>query len=196
MKKYLLLSLLISIEPLFSQTLSTEAPSEKETYPICTLSDYGHRNTVINKTEGQEGDSNVNTDISSLESDQESSIAALDDSPTYSSPYSIGTDEIRRDQSSLIKNNSQSVDSNFRNDKNNNIRPTPGSLFKNPSSWWQSKRPQEKEALIKTGVFIAGCGVATFFPEYSIGEKLLILVCLPCFIELGESVTTAINTFS
>ncbi|MBX9578506.1 MAG: hypothetical protein K2W97_08555 [Chthoniobacterales bacterium] len=67
------------------------------------------------------------------------------------------------------------------------------SVLKNQSTWWNSKTPEQKMALIKTGVFLGGCLIATAFPELPVMEKILILVCLPCFIELADTLRTAWN---
>lgn len=59
------------------------------------------------------------------------------------------------------------------------------------SDWWNKRTPSEQNSLIKTAAFLGGCTVACFFPETALIEKACLVVCLPCVIELGETLSTS-----
>ena len=108
------------------------------------------------------------------------------------SSNATGSSISQPDQAASLSNNS-SLQENSTVFQTSSLPPSSSS--KNVSQWWKNLTPDQQNGLAKTGLFLMSCGIACFFPEVSLAEKALVVVCIPCFLELGENLSVAWSAF-
>lgn len=109
----------------------------------------------------------------------------------FSSEKAMGSTLIQ-DEATLLRN-VPSLEKDSLMEKESILSSPESKNYLTRIKFWSNYTPEQQEAFIKVGVFTVGCAAICFFPELSLLDRVLVVVCLPCFAELGENIFTVSN---